>query len=244
MLPVSWKRQPDSDHIMKLSRIISWFVLLALAASCVTQPPTTTTTPRIDGQFNDWPTSALIATDPQGDATGAFDITRVSAMSRDSTLYLRFDTGRVLNLQNGPEADGTLQVHLGMAEGQSLTLDLRGRKAWGKQEKKFPISLLPFVCRPTTLRPPGRSRSSNAVLACPPSVSSSHHAYPFHRTTGTTVDVNGAVSRGPAVLFSNRNVLMGDSVCNRCATIPCFIRPFMPYFATSGSHLSTGIGRC
>ena len=134
---------------MKLSRIIPWFVLLALSASCVTQPPTTATTPRIDGQFNDWSDSALIATDPQGDATGAFDITRVSAMSRDSTLYLRFDTGRVLNLQNGPEAEGTLQVHLGMTEGQSLTLDLRGRKAWGKQGKKFPISQLPFVSGPT-----------------------------------------------------------------------------------------------
>jgi len=67
---------------------------------------------RIDGGFEDWKDVKVCAYDPRGDAKGAFDITKVYAASQGSILYLRFDTTNILNLQNGPEAEGTLLVIL------------------------------------------------------------------------------------------------------------------------------------
>lgn len=65
---------------------------------------------RIDGEFTDWKDVKVCAYDPKGDAKGAFDITKVYAASQGSILYLRFDRTNLLNLQNGPEAEGTLLV--------------------------------------------------------------------------------------------------------------------------------------
>ena len=47
--------------------------------------------PRLDGLFLEWSSANLIATDPAGDATGAFDIQNVYATNRGTHLFLRFD---------------------------------------------------------------------------------------------------------------------------------------------------------
>jgi endonuclease/exonuclease/phosphatase family metal-dependent hydrolase len=85
--------------------------------------------PIIDGWFDDWPESSLVMEDPPGDATGAFDVTRLHATSRGAALYLRFDTTQLLNLYNGSSDDGTLEIALELADGRVLRVDLRGRDA-------------------------------------------------------------------------------------------------------------------
>ncbi len=84
---------------------------------------------RIDGDFKDWQEVEMLASDPGGDAQGAFDVTRVYAASQGSILYLRFDTGRILNIQNGPESEGTLGLMIGLPDDRQLKLDMRGRRA-------------------------------------------------------------------------------------------------------------------
>lgn len=83
---------------------------------------------RIDGVFDDWGDAEPIVVDPAGDATGAFDLTRVYAQSRGTELFLRFDVGPRLNLQFGAEAQGTLQLELGLPSGETLTIDHRARE--------------------------------------------------------------------------------------------------------------------
>jgi endonuclease/exonuclease/phosphatase family metal-dependent hydrolase len=61
--------------------------------------------PRADGVFNEWDASHLLAPEAGGVA-GAFNTTAVYATSRGSVLFLRFDTGVVLNLQAGQAFDG------------------------------------------------------------------------------------------------------------------------------------------
>ena len=85
---------------------------------------------RIDGAFQDWKDVTVCARDPKGDAKGAFDITKVYAASQGSILYLRFDTTTVLNLQNGPEAEGTLLIIIDLPNDRQLILDARGRRAF------------------------------------------------------------------------------------------------------------------
>jgi endonuclease/exonuclease/phosphatase family metal-dependent hydrolase len=116
-------------------------ILLVAVSSALADPPC------IDGLFTDWPDTAPIATDPRGDATGAFDLTRVQAITRGTTLHLRFDTGRTLNMQNGPETEGTLIVDLDLPAGK-LQIDLRGRNAT-IDGKRVPLSTLPYVSAPT-----------------------------------------------------------------------------------------------
>lgn len=66
----------------------------------------------VDGDFAEWNRGHIVAVDPAGDATGSFDVTALWAQSEGSILHLRFDTGRTLNLQSGPESDGTLVLEL------------------------------------------------------------------------------------------------------------------------------------
>ena len=117
-----------------------------VAASCAAP-----SRPAIDGLFDDWAEVAVVATDPADDATGAFDLTQVSATSRGSVLYLRFETGRVLNIQNGPASEGTLLVELGLPGEHQLTIDTRGRRAFldGQREDRIRWSKLDFVSGPT-----------------------------------------------------------------------------------------------
>ena len=55
----------------------------------------------VDGQFDEWSAATMIATDPAGDAAGAFDITEVHAASQGSELFMHFNTTTVLNLLGG-----------------------------------------------------------------------------------------------------------------------------------------------
>lgn len=84
----------------------------------------------VDGSFVEWVDVAPIATDPVGDASGAFDVTSVSASSAGTVLFLRFDTGNAnVNLQSGDAGDGTLRLELSRGV-NSVTIDMRQRVAY------------------------------------------------------------------------------------------------------------------
>ncbi len=106
---------------------------------------------RIDGRFEDWKDIKICAYDPKGDAKGAFDITKVYAASQGSILYLRFDTTNLLNLQNGPEAEGTLLVIIDLPNNQELVLDMRGRRAFlnNSLKERIPWEHLKYIVGPT-----------------------------------------------------------------------------------------------
>ena len=125
--------------------------LLSISIAIVLATPLTASRMRIDGDFEDWKDVEISARDPKGDAKGAFDVSRVFATSQDSTLYLRFDVGRVLNLQNGPEAEGTLFILIELPDKRELRLDTRGRRATlnGNSEERIPWAHLKYVVGPT-----------------------------------------------------------------------------------------------
>ncbi len=106
---------------------------------------------RIDGGFEDWKDVKICANDPKGDAKGAFDITKVYAASQGSILYLRFDTTKLLNLQNGPKAEGTLLAKISLSNNQELVLDMRGRRAFLNDSLKdrIPWDRLKYIVGPT-----------------------------------------------------------------------------------------------
>lgn len=106
---------------------------------------------RIDGRFEDWKDVRVYAYDPNGDAKGAFDITKVYAASQGSVLYLRFNTTNLLNLQNGPEAEGTLKIIVGLPNSQELVLDMRGRQAFlnDSSKERIPWDRLEYIVGPT-----------------------------------------------------------------------------------------------
>jgi endonuclease/exonuclease/phosphatase family metal-dependent hydrolase len=106
---------------------------------------------RIDGTFEDWKNVRVCAHDPEGDAKGSFDITKIYAASQGSILYLRFDTTNILNLQNGPEAEGTLLVRIELPNNQELVLDTRGRQAFlnDSLKERIPWDRLKYIVGPT-----------------------------------------------------------------------------------------------
>jgi len=106
---------------------------------------------RIDGGFEDWKDVKVCACDPRGDAKGAFDITKVYAASQGSILYLRFDTTNLLNIQNGPEAEGTVLVIIDLPNNQELVLDTRGRQAFlnDSLKERIPWDRLKYMVGPT-----------------------------------------------------------------------------------------------
>jgi endonuclease/exonuclease/phosphatase family metal-dependent hydrolase len=106
---------------------------------------------RIDGGFEDWKDIKACAYDPRGDAKGAFDITKVYAASQGSILYLRFDTNNLLNLQNGPETEGTLLAIIDLPNNQELVLDMRGRRAFlnDSLKERIPWDRLKYIVGPT-----------------------------------------------------------------------------------------------
>ena len=79
-----------------------------------------------DADFGEWASVSPLATDPAGDASGAFDITTVYAASVGTDLFLRFDTGSVRNLISGSNSDGDFRV-LVTINGAELRLDYRNR---------------------------------------------------------------------------------------------------------------------
>ena len=122
---MNWKGQ---DVLDARSWHPGWinFCLFAVILSLIFPGTSSASVIRIDGAFEDWKDVAVCARDPKGDATGAFDLTNVYAASQGSILYLRFDTGNLLNLQNGPENEGTLLIFIDLPDHRRLTLDTRG----------------------------------------------------------------------------------------------------------------------
>ncbi len=85
--------------------------------------------PVLDGRLDEWDDATLLARDAAGDAGGGFDVTRIHAQSRGSMLYLAFDAGRIINLYNGPESDGTIVLSLARDDGEVMEIDFRARTA-------------------------------------------------------------------------------------------------------------------
>ena len=105
----------------------------------------------IDGRFDDWAEVAPAAIDPTGDATGAFDLTRVSAVCVGPALYVRFTITTVLNLHSGPESEGTLRLEISLPDGSALRIDCRKREAILPDPSLQPVGLseIPFISSPT-----------------------------------------------------------------------------------------------
>ena len=109
-------------------------------------------TPQMDGLFDDWAAGDVAAKDVQGDALGAFDITKVSAKVVGTAVFLRFDTTNLLNLQSGPEDDGTLELVFDLPRDRTLRVDFRGRQAVlqsANAASTIPWSDMRFVSLPT-----------------------------------------------------------------------------------------------
>ncbi len=106
---------------------------------------------RLDGFFDDWARRKPDAIDPLGDATGAFDITRVYADSFGSELFICFDTTTLLNIQSGPADQGTIVIRLSLPCGTQINMDLRNRTIWQGAEPADEIkwSKINYVCAPT-----------------------------------------------------------------------------------------------
>ena len=125
--------------------------LFAIALSLILIGRLSASVIRIDGGFEDWKDVKICACDPKGDAKGAFDITKVYATSQGSILYLRFDTTNLLNIQNGPEAEGTLIVIINLPKKQELVLDMRDRRAFlnDSVKERIPWDRLKYIVGPT-----------------------------------------------------------------------------------------------
>ena len=95
--------------------------------------------PRVDGLFGEWTLAQIIATDPAGDATGAFDLQKVFATNRGSRLFVRIDISATLNVQSGATADGTLLVQIAMPNNRFLTIDLRNRSLWRDNDEGLSV---------------------------------------------------------------------------------------------------------
>lgn len=107
-----------------MKRYFAALSLLALATSTASGASPVV----VDGEFDDWQHEHIVAIDSAGDASGAFDITRLYAQTNGSKVFLRFDIGRVLNLQSGSAEDGTLRLAFkNTRTGTELTVDTRDR---------------------------------------------------------------------------------------------------------------------
>ena len=166
---------------------------------------------RIDGGFEDWKDVEILATDPKGDAKSVFDLTRVYAASGGSILYLRFDAGSTVNLQNGPRREKTLLVKIGLPDDRQFVLDTRGRRAYLNDDSKerIPWGQLKYIVGPTYAQDefeiqidlgkfdvkPGRSVSiqfdGSDQLSAPVSYTfSSPSIAPKRRSTGRLADTD------------------------------------------------------
>ncbi len=105
--------------------------------------------PLVDGFTEEWTEDEVVATDPVGDASGAFDITRLSATTRGSELYLQLEIDRIINLYEGSASDGTLVLELRLPDGRRLDIDLRRRKAVLGSGGVVPWQALGLVAAPS-----------------------------------------------------------------------------------------------
>ncbi|MDF1844169.1 MAG: hypothetical protein P1U77_22255, partial [Rubripirellula sp.] len=106
----------------------------------------------IDGEFTDWRQIGTVVTDPVGDATGAFDLSRAETFVDGTTIYLRFDTQTSLNLQSGPTAEGTLDIRIQLDSERVLLIGLRDRQArlvTNSETRVVPWNEIEFAALPT-----------------------------------------------------------------------------------------------
>lgn len=107
---------------------------------------------RADGLFPEWAAVAPLASDPLGDNDAAFDITALHAASRGSTLFVRFDTNAVRNIQEGSSLDGAIRLEIGnLPSNQRLTVDFRARRAYlnGNFSQVVSWTTLTYIPAPT-----------------------------------------------------------------------------------------------
>ncbi len=107
--------------------------------------------PILDGRFDDWSEEDVVARDAKGDHAGAFDLGHVAFKTDDSFLYLHFNVGKILNLQNGPKSEGTLGLTLDLPDQRQLEIDFRQRRASfsDSPNQRVPWTKLDFSCLPT-----------------------------------------------------------------------------------------------
>ncbi|MGB0598237.1 MAG: hypothetical protein ACPGLY_16240 [Rubripirellula sp.] len=106
----------------------------------------------IDGEFTDWRQLGTVVSDPVGDATGAFDLSRAETFVDGTTIYLRFDTQTSLNLQSGPPAEGTLDIRIQLDSDRVLLIGLRDRQArlvTTSETRVVPWNEIEFAALPT-----------------------------------------------------------------------------------------------
>lgn len=177
----------------------------------------------LDGRFTDWTHVPLAAIDAPTDSEGAFDISHVHATSRDSTLYVRFNTGRTLNLQAGYEDEGTLVWTFTAQSGASLSIDMRARTLFldGDPDDTISHADVGYIAAPTAaseefefkvdLAPIGVAKGDTVTVG----VAGSDFIAPFECPL---VDFDVAVKRLPTpesppptgvVRIANLNVLRG-----------------------------------
>lgn len=115
-----------------LSGVTSW--LMVSMGGCATAGVGGGAPAIADGVFDEWTLSDQIATDDANDASGAFDVTELWTRSAGTVVVLRFTTapvgGQELNVQSGSSGDGTLRFRFERPGGDSLTIDLRGRRLY------------------------------------------------------------------------------------------------------------------
>jgi hypothetical protein len=99
--------------------------------------------PIIDGVFSEWNTSHLMASDPAGDATGSFDLTDIHVRVYGTTIFMKLKIEEPLNLQNGPEDEGTLILKVGLPRKRQLEIDFRNRIALLRSPDA--VSTIPWV---------------------------------------------------------------------------------------------------
>ena len=104
--------------------------------------------PVVDGNFDEWQCENVVATDLIGDGQASFDVSCVSAYSVGTVVYLHFDIGQTINLQNGLPQDGTLKLIL-ESNGKQMTIDFRARTASDGSAEHIGWDRIGFQCLPT-----------------------------------------------------------------------------------------------
>lgn len=87
---------------------------------------------RLDGAPTEWLLADALAPEAGG-ASGLFNVTSVSARSSGTTLFLRFNTGVLKNLQAGDGSDGNLILDVRRTQPTTqtaLSIDLRDKRLW------------------------------------------------------------------------------------------------------------------
>ncbi len=106
----------------------------------------------MDGRFDDWKTSEIQIVDPQGDASGKFDVLNMKVKTNQKYVYLRLELKNKLNLQNGNAEDGDFIIYFSNPKG-TIKVDLRNRLAEFTGNKGEPRRLswkeLGFTSLPT-----------------------------------------------------------------------------------------------